>query len=100
VLAVYVAFRASYAQVRARERISIENGQIIVERFDPRGGGQRWSFPAYWAHVVHDGENNVRLRSHGKSVEVGTHLSRPEREAFARMLREALKAAKSVDTGT
>ena len=100
VLAVYVAFRMSYAQSRACERICIEGGQIIVERLDQHGRGQSWSFPAYWAHVVHDGENDVYLRSHGKSVAVGTHLSRFEREAFALMLREALLAAKSVDAGT
>ncbi len=100
VLAVYVAFRASYAQTRAHERISIESGQIIIERFDQHGRLQRWSFPSYWVHVVHDGESNVSLRSHGKSVEVGTHLSRSEREAFALMLRQALLAAKSIDAGT
>ena len=103
VLAVYVAFRLSYAQAAAYERITIAGASVIVERVDPRGRRQEWRFPSYWASVRYDGDETrgtVTLRSHGNTVEVGSYLSHFERQAFADVLREALRVSKTSDLGS
>lgn len=98
VLAVYVAFRVSYAQVRAFERFVIEGDTLTVERVDKDGGRREWTFPAYWVSVWVDEDElrtTVTLRSHGRSLEVGSYLAPFERKDFATALRKALKEAKS-----
>ena len=96
VLAVYAAFRLSYAQARAFERLVIDGENLVVERVDKNGVRREWSFPAYWVSVWFDGdetEGTVTLRSHGRSLEVGSYLSPFERKDFAEALRKALRAA-------
>ncbi len=103
VLAVYVAFRQSYAQARACERITIAGAHVVVERVDARGGRQEWRFPSYWASIGFEGDETrgtVTLRSHGTSVEVGTYLSHFERMDFANVLREALRVTKASSAGS
>lgn len=98
VLAVYVAFRLSYAQVRAFERFIIEGETLTVQRVDKHGGQREWTFPAYWVSVwVDEGEvhTTVTLRSHGRSLEVACYLAPFERKDFAAALRKALLQAKA-----
>lgn len=97
VLAVYVAFRLSNAQAQAFERISITPQTLTVERCSARGRTSTASLPAYWAQVVFDGDEtagDIRVRSHGRTIEVGTYLPGPERHLFARRLQQALDEAK------
>lgn len=98
VLAVYVAFRLSYAQARAFERVTIDETALRVERVDPRGLRREWSFPSYWVNVFFEGDEDqgtVIVRSHGRSLEIGAFLAPFERKSFADALREALRAAKT-----
>jgi uncharacterized membrane protein len=98
VLAVYVAFRMSYAQARAFERIVVNGETLLVERVDRKGARREWSFPAYWVSVWFEGDEErgtVTLRSHGRSLEIGLYLSPFERKDFADALRNALHAARS-----
>ena len=98
VIAVYVAFRLSYAQTRAFERFIIDGETLIVERVDKDGARREWTFPAYWVSVwVDEGElsTTVTLRSHGRSLEVGSYLAPFERKDFAAALRKALSEAKT-----
>jgi uncharacterized membrane protein len=102
VLAVYVAFRLSYAQARAFERVTIDREALIVERVDRKGRRREWRFPSYWVHVLFEGDDEhgtVTLRSHGRALEVGAFLSPFERKAFAGALREALHLAKTSPAG-
>ena len=98
VLAVYIAFRLSYAQMRAFERFVVEGDTLTVERVDKDGARREWTFPAYWVSVWVD-EDDVRttvtLRSHGRSLEVGSYLAPFERKDFAAALRNALGEAKA-----
>ncbi len=100
VLAVYVAFKLSYAQAVAFERVTIDPSELVVERVDARGQRREWRFPSYWVGVfVEGGENEaqrVTLRSHGRVLEVATYLSPFERQDFADALRRALREAKSL----
>jgi uncharacterized membrane protein len=98
VLAVYVAFRLTYAQARASERLVIEGDTLTVERVDRHGARDAWTFPAYWVSVWYEGDDTdgkVTLRSHGRSLEVGSFLAPFERKEFADALRRALHVAKA-----
>lgn len=102
VLAILVAFRLSYAQARAYERISIDPGHIVIEHCDARGRTTREEMPSYWAQIVFDGDDEqgaVWVRSHGRSVPVGTHLPGPERHLFATRLRQALREVRASTVG-
>ena len=103
VLALYIAFRFSYAQARAYERISISSSTFTVERCDARGNTSMVSLPAYWARVNFEGDDtggDITVRSHGKSIPVGEHLPGPERQLFADTLKQALfQARQSVPAG-
>ncbi len=103
VLALYLAFRFSYAQARAFERISISSTSFTVERCDARGRSSMVSLPSYWARVNFEGDDTggeITVRSHGKSIPVGEHLPGPERHVFADTLKQALfEARQSVPAG-
>ena len=94
VLGVYVAFRLSYAQTRAFERISITENSLVVAQVDGRGRAREWRCPSYWASVGYDEESDERgvltVGSHGKRIEIGRFLHPKEREELARQLRDAL----------
>lgn len=99
VLAVYVAFRVSYAQMRAFERVAIDYDTLVVERIDRKGARRAWQFPAYWVSVWYEGDeergtSTVTLRSHGRTLEIGGFLSPFERKDFADTLRAALHDAR------
>ena len=99
VLAVYVAFRVSYAQMRAFERVAIDHDTLVVERVDRKGARRAWRFPAYWVSVWYEGDeergtSTVTLRSHGRVLEIGAFLSPFERKDFADALRTALRDAR------
>lgn len=97
VLAFLVAFRLSYAQARAFERISIDGQTITVEQHTMKGAATRQTLPSYWAHVVFVGDETggeIVVRSHGKSIPVGRHLPGPERQIFAERLTQALREAR------
>jgi len=98
VLAVYVAFRLSYDQARAFERVTINGEALTVEQVDRKGRRREWRFPSYWVSVLFEGdedEGKVTVRSHGRSLEVGQYLAPFERKPFAEALREALRSAKA-----
>lgn len=97
VLAVYVAFRVSYAQARAFERVTINGEVLVVEQVDRKGARREWSFPSYWVSVWYEGDDEdgtVTLRSHGRALEIGRYLAPLERKEFAEVLRRALTEVK------
>ena len=100
VLGVYVAFRLSYGQARAFERVTINGEALVVERVDRKGLRREWRFPAYWVSVWFDEGDDERgvvtVRSHGRSLEVGAYLAPFERQPFAEALRKALHELKAV----
>lgn len=91
---------AALASVRRHaddyELIAVQGDDVIVER---RTGSATAShrFQRYWARVVYHAAarpwdtSHVRIRSHGRSVEVGRYSTDAGREVLARTLGEALK---------
>jgi uncharacterized membrane protein len=91
--ALYVCARRCYW----REVVSVRSNTIEVEkgRYGPE---ESWSFPRAWAQVelslpVHRRHpSTLRIRSHGRQVELGTFLTEWERRALANDLQRAIRA--------
>lgn len=100
IVALYFAFRASYRQACAFERITIDAKTLTVAWSDGRGRSQSATLPSCWAQVVFEGDGDggtIKVRSHGQELEAGRFLPGPERALFADTLRKALADIKSIE---
>jgi uncharacterized membrane protein len=95
ILVVYLAFR--YVEQRAGdyECISFHGDRIVIERRH-EGKTDKFEFNSHWVQATFiesgDGERGrLLLRSHGKEVTFGIHLTGGQRAAVARRLKEHLK---------
>jgi uncharacterized membrane protein len=95
ILVVYLAFR--YVEQRAGdyECIAVHGDHIVIES-QHRGKTDRFEINRHWAQVTFveaSGAQRGRLllRSHGKEVAFGVHLTGEQRAAVARRLKEHLK---------
>lgn len=92
---LYLAFRHMERHAGDFESIAIEGERVLVERWE-LGKVSRYEFNRYWANVVLEqpgrtGKMRVALRSHGREVEFGRHLTDEQREAVAKALRQQLR---------
>lgn len=93
VLLVYVAFKYSYRQQRAREFIRLDADALVVRRVDIQGREKIWRLQPYWLRVDCDAEDEsapLHLWSHGRALTLGAFLSPGERRRLAEGLQEAL----------
>jgi len=97
-LLFYIFFRLNYRAARLQERIRMTRELMTIERRDPRGRVQSWSFQPYWLRVEMDDppqhESQLALASHGRRLTIGNFLSPPERYELALALKAALAGAK------
>ena len=92
--AVGVAFLAYARHAADGERISLQDGHLVVE-LENAGRLERAEFHRDWVRVEPraDGRSLIELSGHGRSVNVGRYV-RPElRPALAQEIRQALRAA-------
>lgn len=93
-VAVYVAFRISYARARRYETVELTAAALTVERVDARGRRQRFSLQPYWLRVELDEPpepgSRLTLATHGQRMEIGAFLSPAEKLDFARALRREI----------
>lgn len=98
VAAVYFAFRISYRRARRYETVRLTAKQLAIERVSPGGQVERFEFQPYWLRVLMDDpprhESRLTLRSHGRSLVIGSFLSPAERLELAQELRAALERIK------
>jgi uncharacterized membrane protein len=99
VLAVYVAFRMSYAQARAREFVRVTARDMDIKRVDYHGRSLSTErFPSYWTRVAIDDppepDSPLTVSASGRSTEIGRFLSAEERVSLANALRDALARAR------
>jgi uncharacterized membrane protein len=84
------AFRHFAIHADDYEKITIVDDRLLVESRDA-DRVFRYEFNRHWAKVVcvsdSHGARSIALRSHGRQVEVGKHLTSEAREALARELR-------------
>ncbi len=93
VLLLWLAFRYSYAQGRAREYVTLADDSLIVRRISARGQETAISLQPYWVRVECAGEDEghaLTLWSHGRAIRIGVFLSPEERLRLADALQDAL----------
>jgi uncharacterized membrane protein len=95
ILVVYLAFRYVEQCAGDYEYIAFDGDKIVVGR-QLRGRAERFEFNRYWAQAklveAYGGERGrLLLRSHGKEVAFGVHLTAEQRAEVARRLAEHLK---------
>lgn len=99
-LAVYFAFRRSYADGRLVERLRLWPDLITVERWEPRGEVRRWHANPLWVQLrLLEGakvEKYLTLQGNGREIELGAFLSPEERQ---QLYGELLRALGSVRNG-
>jgi uncharacterized membrane protein len=94
VLLVYLAFRSIGQHAGDFESLCIQGDRVLIERWE-RGTVSRHEFNRYWAQVVLQPARRGRqvmlaLRSHGRQVEFGHHLTEEQRREIARVIRGEL----------
>lgn len=92
---LYTAFRYIERHASDYEIIAIMEDRVRIES---RVGSEIRcvEFNRHWAQLVTNdgsGEPRLALRSHGRDVEFGRHLTSTDRERVARELREQLRRA-------
>lgn len=97
-LLVWLAFRISYRDGRAREWVKVDARDIEVIRRHATGHVRRFRLPTAWValRILNPKEHHaqVALTVRGKSLVLGSFLSPPEREAFGAALNEAIGHAR------
>lgn len=97
-LLVWLAFRISYRDGRAREWVKVDARDIEVVRQHPTGHRRRYRLPTAWVklRLIDPKEHHAQLAltAHGRSLVLGSFLSPPERGEFARALGQAIEAAR------
>lgn len=98
-LLVYIAFRVNYRRARMFEQLVLTRDDLVVRRVNHWGGETRWRLQPYWLRVdmrdppEHDSQ--LTLRTHGKSLVIGSFLTAEERLSLAQALQAALDRVRS-----
>jgi len=104
---IWLAFRLNNRDARTFETVHLTPQALTVEQVKPSGRRLAHEFaPPHWLRVEVDarpsGSGQLRLASHGRSLEIGRFLTIEERREFANALRSALgrlAAPPTQDTG-
>ncbi|MFO1012984.1 MAG: DUF2244 domain-containing protein [Caulobacteraceae bacterium] len=97
-LAVVLAFNASFRAAERRERVQVTANEVRV--LSEWRGAQEvvWTSPTAFTGVILEGEaedeTDLRLRLSGREIAVARTLSRGERTEFAKALDRAIWRAK------
>jgi len=90
-----IAFRHVQRHAADFESLAIKGDRVLVERWE-RGKLSRCELDRYWAQVILErsavpGHSVLALRSHGRQVEFGQHLTEEQRQAVAQTLKQQLR---------
>lgn len=93
-LALWMAFRIFARHAGDFESISIDGDRVVIEQ-SVTGRVMRHEMNRYWARIVYQPGGFGRatllaVRSHGRQIEFGRHLSDQQRGAVARTLQDRL----------
>lgn len=98
VLAVIVAFMASFRAARQVERVQVTARDIVVTYEAPNWSKVVWESPTAFTRVAVETEEDrtvgLRLALSGKEVAVAQALSPRERGEFAKALQQAIREAR------
>lgn len=98
-LALYIAFRLSFARARAFEEIVVTSVSLVLRKVSHNGEQAEWRFNPLWTSLLRENDDEfgllrLSLASKGQIVPVGEALSAQERETFAAALAAALGSAR------
>jgi uncharacterized membrane protein len=92
VLVLFFAFRCIERHARDYERLTISGDLLQIEIAEVKSV-QQVQFNRWWAQVIYEPDGSrLALRSHGREVEFGRHLTEDERMAVAGTLRQRLRS--------
>lgn len=98
VLLIYLAFRFNYRDGRIYETLCMTRKELQVTKVNYHGRARQWSFQPAWLQVHIDNpvqhDSALTLRSHGRSLIVGSFLTPEERAEVANALSDALMEAR------
>ncbi len=93
------AFHTSRMAANRFEQVTLTPANLTVLSQPAKGTARQHSFNPYWVRVeleqITEHSNRLYLRSHGKSLQVGSFLAPAIRKSFAAALRTALSNARS-----
>src|SRR5581483_6768159 len=97
ILVLYLAFRVIDRHSGDFESISISANRVLIERWET-GQVDRQELNRQWAQVVLQPASRgwgevLAVRSHGRQIEFGRHLTSAQRRQVARTLKEQLRSA-------
>lgn len=99
VLAVYLAFKASFRAARGYEDVRVTVLELLLAKVNPRGRRAEWRFNPSWVRLerkTHEefGVQRLDLVSRGDRIEVAGFLGPDQKAAFAEDLARALAQAR------
>jgi uncharacterized membrane protein len=100
VLALWLAFRFSFAQARACEQVVLTYVELLIRKISSKGAEMEWRFNPLWVRLETErdedfGMTRVAVASRGSSLDVAGALSPDERAEFADAFGRALANAKA-----
>lgn len=100
VWALWAAIRRSDLDGTLCEHVRLWPDLIAVERINPQGPPQYWHANPYWVEPRLQDTRNIpaylTLRGAGREIELGSFLTRGEREELYRSLRTQLARAREI----
>lgn len=100
VIALWIAFRLSFAQARACEQIALTYVELMVRKISARGVATEWRFNPLWVRLetesdVDFGMTRLAVAARGSRLDLGGALSPVERADFADSFGRALATARA-----
>ena len=98
-LVLGLAYKFSFRQAKARERVFLTADQLTIEKINASGNSKSWSFQPYWISIDvidqdYGKKGEIALRSHGQEVRIAHWLTNEERYDFVKELRASLKRSR------
>lgn len=93
VLALWLAFRASYRSGNAEQRVCVARDCVYVFASGSNGSQAHWALNPIWARVESSGDG-VRVHAGGGYIRLAAFLAPSERASFAAAFSAALARAK------
>ena len=94
---IYQAFKYNYRDSKRIENITLTDNDIVIESVSPKGISRIFRLQTYWMKIDYRLSKTTRcgeliLRSHGKSIEIGSFLTTREKKSLAIKLEHEIKA--------
>ncbi|HEX8165925.1 MAG TPA: DUF2244 domain-containing protein [Beijerinckiaceae bacterium] len=98
-IALAIAFRASFRSGRSFEEVVLTPIELLFRRVSHRGEPREWRFNPLWTKLAREADEEfgllrLALVSRGQEVVIARELSPPERESFAEAFGLALARVK------